>query len=146
MILPIASYSLAQVNNFTWDQTIFLCVLSSAIVMWMFKLVGDFIVSIYLLIACLTLKVAPAKIVLGGFVSGSFFHAISVFGLGAVLLNSGLIYRLSLMILYYFPPTLFWQNLALSLVGTLITPIMPSANGRLVLVSPTVMDMTETMG
>ncbi|KPA11023.1 Sodium/sulfate symporter, partial [Candidatus Magnetomorum sp. HK-1] len=146
MILPLISYYIAKTNHFTWDQTIFLCVLSSAIVMWMFKLVGDFIVSIYILIACLTLKIAPVKIVLGGFISGSFFLAMSVFGLGAVLLNSGLIYRLSLMILYYFPPTLFWQNLALSIVGTIITPIMPSANGRLVLVSPTVMDMTEIMG
>ena len=146
MILPLISFYTAQFNNFTWDQTIFLCVLSSAIVMWMFKLVGDFIVSIFILIACLTLKIVPAKIVLGGFISGSFFLAMSVFGLGAVLLNSGLIYRLSLMILYYFPPTLFWQNLALSIVGTIITPIIPSANGRLVLASPTILDMAEIMG
>jgi len=146
LILPMLSYYLATKNNFSWDQTIFLCILSSSVVMWMFKLVGDYIVSIYILIACLTLKIVPAKIVLGGFTSGSFFLAMSVFGLGAVLLNSGLIYRISLMILYYFPSTLFWQNLALSIVGTLITPVIPSANGRLALVSPTVMDMTETMG
>ncbi|KPA15242.1 Sodium/sulfate symporter [Candidatus Magnetomorum sp. HK-1] len=146
LILPMLSYYLASMNNFSWDQTIFLCILSSSVVMWMFKLVGDYIVSIYILIACLTLKIVPAKIVLGGFTSGSFFLAMSVFGLGAVLLNSGLIYRISLMILYYFPSTLFWQNLALSIVGTLITPVIPSANGRLALVSPTVMDMTETMG
>jgi len=146
LILPSIAYLLADIYEFSWDQKIFMCILTSSVVMWMFKLVGDYIVSIYILIACLTLKIVPAKIVLSGFTSGSFFLAMSVFGLGAVLLNSGLIYRISLMILYYFPPTLFWQNLALALVGTIITPVIPSANGRLSLVSPTVLDMTEIMG
>ncbi len=146
LLLPVFTYFLAESQNFSWDRKIFLCIISSAVIMWMFKLVADYIVSIFIVIACLTLKTVPANIILKGFTSGTFFLAMSVFGLGAVLVNSGLLYRVSLMILYRFPSTLFWQNLALAIVGTAITPVVPSANGRLALVSPIVMDMNETMG
>ncbi|MDY7039009.1 MAG: SLC13 family permease, partial [Thermodesulfobacteriota bacterium] len=145
LLLPLLTYYWANTQGFNWDQKLFLSILASAVIMWMFKLVADYIVSIFIIIACLTLKAVPSHIILEGFTSGAFFLAMSIFGLGAVLVSSGLIYRVSLMILYYFPSTLFWQNLALSLVGTFVTPVVPSANGRLALVSPIIMDMTETM-
>jgi len=146
LLLPFFTYFLAESQKFSWDRKIFLCIISAAVIMWMFRLVADYIVSIFIVIACLTLKTVPSNVILKGFTSGTFFLAMSVFGLGAVLVNSGLLYRISLMILYRFPSTLFWQNLALAIVGTAITPVVPSANGRLALVSPIVMDMNETMG
>lgn len=47
---------------------------------------------------------ALPSVVLSEFTSDSFFMAISVFGLTAVMLKSGIIYRLVLIVLKYIPP------------------------------------------
>ena len=146
LLLPVALYFLTASGGFSWEQRIFIAIVSSAVVMWMFRLVAEYIVSIFIVIACLTLKIVPAPVILTGFTSEAFFLAMSVFGIGVLLANSGLLSRLALMILYYFPPTPSWQNLALSLMGVLVTPVIPSANGRMALIGPMVEEMAAEMG
>ncbi len=146
LVLPPALYFLTASGQFSWEQRIFIAIVSCAVVMWMFRLVAEYIVSIFIVIACLTLKIVPAPVILTGFSSEAFFLAMSVFGIGVLLANSGLLSRLALMILDYFPPTPFWQNLALSLMGVFVTPVIPSANGRMALIGPMVEEMAEEMG
>jgi len=146
LLLPVGVYLAVPAGSFSWEQRIFLAVGSSAVVMWMFRLVAEYLVCIFIVIACLTLKIVPSQVILGGFTSQTFFLAMGVFGIGVMLTNSGLLVRLTLMILCYVPATAFWQNLALSLAGVLVTPVIPSANGRLALVGPMVEEMSREMG
>ena len=113
--------------------------------MWVFELVDEYIPGLFALLITLVLGLAPTKIVLGGFASDGFFMAMSILGLGTVVVASGLSFRFLLWLLRYLPNTPGGHNLGLLLTGMLLTPILPSINARAVLVAPFLIDMIETV-
>ncbi|MBF0536669.1 MAG: anion permease [Nitrospirae bacterium] len=128
-----------EVNAF-----LFLGILTATIGMWVFKLVDEFVPGIFAALATLCLGIAPPEVVLSGFVSDGFFMAMSVLGLGAVLITSGLSYRIILLMMLVLPKTQFGLNFGLMSLGSVLTPIIPTANGRIALVSPFYNDIVET--
>lgn len=129
-----------------WGAGIFLGVFLAAVGMWIFRLYAEFIPSIFAILVVLILGLAPPSVALSGFTSSSFFMAMSVFGLGIVLVASGITYRLVLLLLSIVPTSKFWYVFSIYLLGTLLTPIIPSANGRVSLASPLLKDMIEALG
>jgi len=128
------------------NARLFLSVFSAVILMWIFRLASsDFIPCILGILVLLFLGVAPASVVLSGFASGSFFMALSVFGLGVVLVASGVTYRMILVILRYIPNSRFWYSLSMLLTGMLLTPVVPTPNGRVSITAPLLRDMTEAL-
>ncbi|NES80885.1 MAG: cyclic nucleotide-binding domain-containing protein [Moorea sp. SIO2B7] len=145
IFLPIFVFFIASLPRFEIPEDIqlFLTVFSTALVLWTFNLVSEFIPAIIIIFALLVLDVAPPSVVLSGFSSSSFFLALSIFALGAVLTTSGLTYRLVLIILKAAPQSQFSYGLTLFMMGLFLTPILPSANGRTQLLTPLLMDMVE---
>ena len=127
------------------DIQLFLTVFSAALVLWTFNLVSEFIPAIIIIFALLVLGIAPTSVVLSGFASSSFFLALSIFALGAVLATSGLTYRCVLMILRVVPQSQFSYSLTLFLIGFCLTPVLPSANGRTQLTTPLLVDMVDAL-
>jgi DASS family divalent anion:Na+ symporter len=123
----------------------FLAIASSTVVMWVFSLVDDYIPAIFAILATLAMQLVPISVVLSGLASDGFMLAMSVLGLGAVIVASGLSYRVLLMLLIKLPNSAFWQNSALLSVGFLLTPLIPSINGRVALVTPFLSDMLEIL-
>ncbi len=124
----------------------FLTILSATIVMWVFQLTHEFVPTIFAVLSILILGLAPAKVALSGFTSGSFFMALSIFGLSVVLVSSGFAFRVVLNILRFVPRSQFWYSFTIFLTGLLVTPIFPSANGRVTLATPILADMVESLG
>ncbi len=123
----------------------FLAIFSSTIVMWIFCLVDEYIPGIFALLATLSMDLVPMPVILSGMASDGFMLAMSVLGLGAVIVASGLSYRLLLLLMMRLPNTPFWQNSAILGIGFLLTPLIPSINGRVALVSPFLSDMLEIL-
>ena len=123
----------------------FLSIFTATILMWGFSLVDEYVPGLLALMAALATGVAPAKVVLSGFTSDGFFMAMSLLGLGFIIVVSGLGYRVMLLCLKYLPHTQFWQNIAILLTGFLLTPLIPSTNSRIALMTPFYTDMTETL-
>lgn len=123
----------------------FLAILSTTVVMWVFSLVDEYIPGIFALLATLAMDLVPMPVILSGMASDGFMLAMSVLGLGAVIVASGLSYRLLLMMLMRLPNTPFWQNSAILSIGFMLTPLIPSINGRVALVSPFLSDMLEIL-
>ena len=123
----------------------FLAIFSSTIVMWVFSLVDEYIPGIFALLATLAMDLVPMPVILSGMASDGFMLAMSVLGLGAVIVASGLSYRLLLLLMLRLPNTPFWQNSAILGIGFLLTPLIPSINGRVALVSPFLSDMLEIL-
>ncbi len=123
----------------------FLTIFTATTVMWIFRLMPEFIPAVFLVLSSIILGVAPFKTVLSGFSSGSFFMALSVFGLGYVLVRSGLTYRLALWLLKRAPPSRWGYETAMLAVGALLTPVLPSANGRVALTQPLLEDIYKTL-
>lgn len=127
------------------NAVLFLAMFSATVVMWVFTLVDEYVPSLFALLAILVLGLAPPTVVLAGFASDTFFLAMSVLGLSTVIVASGLSYRFLLWMLLRLPNHPFWQNSALLVTGLLLTPLVPSINGRVALVTPLMSDMSETL-
>ncbi|NJN72241.1 MAG: cyclic nucleotide-binding domain-containing protein [Limnothrix sp. RL_2_0] len=147
IILPIIVALVAARPAFEISESIqqFLTVFSPALILWTFDLVAAFIPAVIIVFSLLVLDIAPSSLVLSGFSSSSFFLALSIFALGAVLSSSGLTYRLVLIILKAVPQSQFSYSVTLFLIGLLLTPVLPSANGRTQLVAPLLVDMVDAL-
>lgn len=147
IILPIIVALVAARPAFEISDSIqqFLTVFSAALILWTFDLVAAFIPAIIIIFSLLVLDIAPSSLVLSGFSSSSFFLALSIFALGSVLSNSGLTYRLVLIILKAVPQSQFSYGLTLFMLGLFLTPVLPSANGRTQLVAPLLIDMVDAL-
>jgi DASS family divalent anion:Na+ symporter len=121
-------------------------VLSATIAMWLFRLLPDFVPALFAVLSVVVLGLAPPEVALGGFASTTFFMALSIFGLSTVIANSGLSYRILLWLLRVGPANKVWYNSCLFLMGAILTPIIPSANGRISLMAPFNRDLLDALG
>jgi divalent anion:Na+ symporter, DASS family len=124
----------------------FLAILTATTSLWVFELVDEYIPALFAVLAILLLGVAPVPIVLSGFSSGGFFMAMSILGLGALIVASGLSYRFLLLLLNKLPNQPIWQHVGLLLTGILLTPLVPSMSARVALVGPFMTDMADILG
>lgn len=145
VIMPAGVFYLGIVNGMSIHSTTFLTIFTATILMWIFRLVDEYVPGLFALLASLSIGLAPTSVVLSGFASDGFFMALSFLGLGTVIVTSGLSYRFLLLLLHCLPNTKFWHNIGLLVTGFLLTPMVPSINGRIALVTPFLGDMIETL-
>jgi len=136
LALPSALLWWGGALGFDWRQTQFLALLSICLVLLSFHLVPQYAAVLVATLGCLVLGVAPPRVVLSGFASSGFFMALSIFGLGDVLVRSGIALRLVLNLLKYSSVSSFWYQFNFLLLGLLMTPCLPSANARVSLMTP----------
>jgi divalent anion:Na+ symporter, DASS family len=146
IVLPTLVMILGRGWGLQPNAVLFLAVFAATVVMWVFSLVDEYVPGLFALFAILVLGLAPPAQVLAGFASDGFFLAMSILGLGTVIVASGLSYRFLLWLLLKLPSHPFWQNLGLLATGFLLTPLVPSINGRVALVTPLMLDMQEILG
>jgi len=123
----------------------FLAIFAATVTMWIFNLVDEYIPGVFAMVATLAMGLVPIPVMLSGLASDGFLLAMSVLGLATVIVASGLSCRLILLILLKLPNTPFWHNTSLLLVGFLLTPMVPSINGRVALLVPFYRDMLEIL-
>ncbi|MBF0343921.1 MAG: anion permease [Nitrospirae bacterium] len=140
---PIAVW-LGYIYGLEVNAFLFLGILTATIGMWVFKLVDEFVPGIFAILSTLCLGISPPEVILSGFVSDGFFMAMSVLGLGTVLITSGLSYRFILLMMLKLPKSQFGLNLGMFSLGVVLTPIIPTANGRVALLGPFLNDIVDT--
>lgn len=119
-------------------------VLTLAILMWIFRLVPEYVPSTLIILAALFLNLVPQQLILSGFYSNSFFRALTVFALGVVISKSRLFYRFSIQLLINIPSTQSLLEKCLFLIGALMTPIMSVQSSRVALMAPLLDDILES--
>ncbi|MFQ1701953.1 SLC13 family permease [Loktanella agnita] len=138
---PIAVYLLVPSLNLGPEGTDFLAILAVSVCMWLFTPLPEYVPPLFAALAVILLEVATPEEALSGFRSESFFMCLSVFGLGAVMMSSGLTYRLALWLLVKAPPTQLGYNASLFGLGALLSPIIPSVVGRVSIVAPVLIEL-----
>ncbi|HSB80071.1 MAG TPA: SLC13 family permease, partial [Candidatus Methylomirabilis sp.] len=123
-----------------------LATLATAAVLWVGGQPPDFVVAVGMGVAWVLLGVAPARTAFAGFASSTWFLILGIFAVGAALGRSGLLYRVTLLILRRCPPTFGGQVLALALAGVASTLLVPSVQGRVTLVGPMLVGVSEGLG
>jgi DASS family divalent anion:Na+ symporter len=122
----------------------FTIILVAALVMWIFRLVPEYIPSLLIMVAAMLLNIAPNTLILSGFNSDSFYFAVSVFSIGALLTKSRLFYRLSLIMLIKLPFKQALLQKCLFFLGALMTPMMSVQSSRVALIAPLLNDIMES--
>jgi di/tricarboxylate transporter len=145
IMIPLGIMLFAEGWGVGREVRTFLAIFSAAIVMWVFELVDEFIPGLFAVLMILALGLAPPKVALAGFASDGFFMAMSILGLGTVVVYSGLSFRCLLWLLRYLPGTNVGHNFGLLFTGYLINPVIPSINARTVMMAPFLIDMVETV-
>ena len=146
LILPALLLILLQKTTLNWACINFIVIFSAALIMWVFRLVPEYAPAFFVIVATIFLGLAPQSVLLSGFSSDSFFLALSVFGIGAVLVKSHLFYRLSLMILNHLPKNKWLLQSVLFGIGALLTPVMTAQSARVSLILPLLENVRKTAG
>jgi len=71
--------------------------------MWLFTLVDEYVPPLIAVVAMLFIELVPARVALHGFYSRTFILLLGVYALSAVVVASGLAYRLMLWTLLRLP-------------------------------------------
>ena len=145
IILPMVMLQIGAKYGMNHDATMFLAIFSATVTMWMFSLVDDYVPGLFAMMAILIAGLVPPSVVLAGFASDGFLMAMSILGLSTVIVSSGVGYRAMLLLLHHLPNTRFWHNFGLTAIGFFLTPLIPSVNGRVSLVTPFYVDMVQTL-
>jgi divalent anion:Na+ symporter, DASS family len=144
--LPVLALAWALHAGLSGDAAVLLATFLAAVGMWIFRLVDEYVPGLFVLLIALCLDLAPTRTVLSGFASDGFFLAMSILGLGAVIVASGLSYRLLLVALARLPRGRVGPESAMMLIGGALTPILPTANGRVALLAPFLLDTVDLLG
>ncbi len=123
----------------------FIAIFSSALMMWVFSLTDDYVPGIFALLTTLAMGLVPVNVALGGLAGEGFVLAMSMIGLAALVVTSGLGYRLLLLFLTKLPNHPFWHNASLLFTGFLLTPLVPSVTRRISLLIPMMRDLMEAL-
>jgi DASS family divalent anion:Na+ symporter len=146
LAIPALILIFAEGFGMTWRQRDFLAALSVCLLMMAFKLTPQYAAALIAGLTCLLLDVAPANVILAGFASDGFFMGLGIFGLGAVLTASGLAERVVFNLLRLSPKSPFWYNATFLMTGIFMTPCLPSANTRVALLTPLVIETSRALG
>jgi DASS family divalent anion:Na+ symporter len=145
ILLPLAVLWLTQRVGMERNAGMFLAIFTATVVMWAWSLVDDYLPGLFAVMGILIAGLAPPSVILSGFASDGFMMALSILGLGTVLVSSGLSYRALLLMLQHLPTSRFWQNLGLMSIGIFLTPLLPTINGRVALIAPFYVDMMRSL-
>ncbi|HAA93234.1 MAG TPA: hypothetical protein DCE33_12360, partial [Rhodospirillaceae bacterium] len=143
LLVPVLVYYISlDMADFPGTQARYLlCAISVTVVMWIFSLLPEFVPALFVILVSILLGVVPPEVAVAGFGSKSFFMALSILGLSVVITVSGLSYRVLLVLLRIGPANKIWYNMCLFATGFALTPVVPTANGRISIVTPFMVDL-----
>ena len=142
-VFPPLVYVLGLASGLGVEAAIFTAMLTAAVLLWVFSLVEEFVPTLVVVVAALFIGLAPPDVALAGFSSPGLLLLLGVFALSAVISSSGLSYRLMLHLLLRLPDKAFSHQAVLLFSGYVLSPLIPSANTRLALLTPLFKDMSN---
>ncbi|HIJ86253.1 MAG TPA: cyclic nucleotide-binding domain-containing protein [Desulfuromonadales bacterium] len=145
LLICAFSYTLLSHQGLSKAHAVLTTLLFGATILWSLDVFSYHVVTIALPLIAVLFGVAAPEKAFSGFSSPSWFLVLGVFAITAAISRTGLMYRLVLLIVRRFPPHYGMQTFALALSGLLLTPVIPSSNGRAALAGPLAATICETL-
>jgi DASS family divalent anion:Na+ symporter len=117
-----------------------------AVVYWIIDVIPDFAVSLLMCASWVVLKVVPFNEAFSQFSGTSWWMVIGGLGIGIAVSGTGLMKRIALHVMKFFPTTFKGQSLAVMLAGLIVSPTIPSTNAKGSIAAPLSMSISDTMG
>ncbi|HVX98742.1 MAG TPA: cyclic nucleotide-binding domain-containing protein, partial [Pseudorhodoplanes sp.] len=122
----------------------FVLLLAGAIVLWIVAIFPEFVVYLGLVVAWVFLGIAKPSEAVAGFGSTSWISIFAILAIGAALADSGLVFRLGLLLVRRLPKGLFAQGAAYLASGLLLTLLVPASAARTRLLLPTALAAAQS--
>jgi anion transporter len=103
---------------------------------------------IALLLACIWVVTGAAntRLALSGFASTSWVLVVAVLIIGAAITQTGILYRLSLLMITRLRGGFVGEVLVLSCAGQLMGPAVPNATSRIIIIAPMLRELVDALG
>lgn len=147
LVVPVLFYLYSPaivVDGFDYEPKVFICIILSTSVMWIFSLLPEFMPSIFAILSTLLLSLVDSSIILSGFSSATFVIVLSIIIMTIAIIQSGIMKRFLLSLLKN-TKTVHSASWALFGFGFLISPFLPSVINRTQLLSPLVKEVGESL-
>lgn len=137
LIVVLVPYSVFFLSgpHLTSDQRWFVAIAATAVAMWVFRLVPDFVPGLAVILLATLLELVPQDVAFSGFYSQIFFLVMGVFILAAMLSETHWLDRLNAA-LAQGGVSSFKQILTLLASALLLTLMVPSPLGRATMLKP----------
>jgi Di- and tricarboxylate transporters len=120
--------------------------LAFAIIYWVIDVMPDFAVGLIMCSSWVVFKITSFDIAFSQFAKTSLWMVIGGLGVGIAVSETGLMKRIALHIMKYFPITFKGQSLAVLLAGLIVSPTIPSTNAKGSIAAPLSLSISDTMG
>ncbi len=130
----------------TRESMLVLAVTVWAILNWIVRPFDEYVTCFIMAVGWFVLAKVPAGPIFSGFAGSTFWLLVSVVGLGAAVSASGLLKRISILLLKFFKPTYKGQLMAFALAGTCISPLIPSTTAKMAIMSPLALGIANELG
>lgn len=147
VIAPVLIYYLTpsfEVSGVDKGAKLFLCILSSASIMWIFSLLPEFVPGLFVLLATLLLSLVETPVILSGFASSTFITLLSIAVMTLAIMQSGVIARFLSYCLRHIS-SVKCAGWILFGFGVIITPILPSIISRSQLFGPVFSEISKSI-
>lgn len=138
-IVPLVVFSFLG-ESVSHSARLFLTSVSSAIVLWVFNIVPEFVPGLLIVLTSVVLGLVPSNVALSGFASETYLLILSFSGISCIVIHSGILYRFLVFLLGKLPRKQSWYDIGFLLFGSLLTPVIPSIVSRTQIASPIVTD------
>ncbi|HEY5974728.1 MAG TPA: SLC13 family permease, partial [Geobacteraceae bacterium] len=145
MLICVATYVALAGNGLPRAIVVLGTLLLGATILWSLDVFSYHAVAVALPVMAVLLAGSQPDKAFSGFSSPSWFLVLGVFAITAAIAKTGLMYRLVLLFVKRFPPHYGSQTFALALSGLVLTPVIPSSNGRAALAGPLAITLCETL-
>ena len=116
------------------------------ILMMIFETFPDFVITTTGLTLMVALKVTDFSGAFSPWAGTAVWLVIAAFGIGAAVAKTGLLKRISFMVLKLFPETFKGQVLAFYTAGLVISPLIPSLAAKATVLGPFAAQVAESLG
>lgn len=145
LLICLVTYTMLSANGFSHTHVILYTLLLGATILWSLDVFSYHAVTVSLPLLAVLFGIAAPERAFSGFSSPSWFLVLGVFAITAAISRTGLMYRLVLLFVKRFPPHYGSQTFALAVSGLLLTPVIPSSNGRAALAGPLAVTICDTL-
>ncbi|MBM7867393.1 cyclic nucleotide-binding domain-containing protein [Heliobacterium gestii] len=144
-LLMTLLYCLLQSAGMQAAHIALLLIITAAALFWAYDFFSPHAIALCLPLAAVLVHATKPAVAFSGFSHSSWFLILGVSALTAGISRTGLMYRLALLVMKRFPPNYGGQALAWALTGALLTPVIPSSNARVSLMTPMLLALGETL-
>ncbi|MFD1418697.1 SLC13 family permease [Companilactobacillus keshanensis] len=142
----IIAFFIPTPDGLTHAGMIVLASLVTANIFWIFNVIPSFATGLLMLSSWVVLGAVKFEVSFAIFSSTTMWIIIGGLGLGAAATKTGLIKRIALKIMTYFPANFRGQTLALFTAGTIVAPMIPSAHPKAAMSTPIAKGISNALG